>query len=194
MQDLWVPVRDVIVDVKALPVLPPQTVKADAHVDVPIAVQVEPAAFTITPPAGAPRFPTPEKQDTKAPPRGNEWRFGPLDRTIEDPTVYKVEVRFGAGGITSASTFDLTVEPVIVLKAAAFEATKGSPLKLTIEGGTPGFSLDPGDTPAGTTVVLDSPGRTVTVTVNDAPALSTTFVITVKDDTGKKGQRTVTVR
>lgn len=193
-KDLWVPVRDFIVDVKALPVLPARTIASDAHVDVPIAIPVEASAFTITPPAGAPRFPTPEKQDAKAPPRGNEWRFGPLDTLVEDPTIYKVEVKFGTGGITSTSTFDLTVEPVITLKAAAFEATKGTPLELAIDGGTLSFSVDTDDKPDGTTVTIDSAARTVTVTVNDAPALSTTFVVTVKDDRGKKGRRTVTVK
>ncbi|MGC4084821.1 MAG: hypothetical protein QM736_22585 [Vicinamibacterales bacterium] len=107
--------------------------------------------------------------------------------------VYKAEVTFGTGTVTAKSTFDITVNAVMTLKGAgALEATKGTPLTLTIEGGTPDFSVDTDRTLAGTAVSVS--GRTVTVTVSEPPSAATKLVVIVKDDSGRKGRRTITVR
>jgi YD repeat-containing protein len=197
-KDTWVPVRDFLIDVKALPPLPPQTAKYDAFVDVPLPLKVAASAIAITPPAGAPRLNTPEdrgKDPNPANPRGQIWRFGPLGKVVEAAAVYKVEVSFGEGAVTQKAGFDLTIEPIITLTGGgAFEASKGSPLDLAINAGTPAFSLNTESLPAGTAAQLDSPNRKVTITVNDAPAAATKAVITVTDSNGKKGKRTITVK
>ena len=194
-KDLWVPVRDFIVEAKALPAFAAKVSTYDVAVDVDLPMSIEPSAIVITPPAGAPRFPTAEKKNASTTfPRGHVWRFGPLDKVVEDTAVYKVEATFGSGGVTVKGGFDLTINPVITLKAATFEASKGSPLTLTIEGGAPGFSLDTDTEVAGTAVALDSAGRKVTVTVTTAPLSAKKIVVTVTDNNGKKGKRTVTVK
>ena len=43
--------------------------------------------------------------------RGQIWRFGPLDKPVEAPAVYKVEVTFGEGAVTKKVGFDLTIQP-----------------------------------------------------------------------------------
>jgi hypothetical protein len=109
-KDIWVPVRDFLVEVKPLPVLGPKTAASDASVEVDLPLDVKASAIAITPPAGAPRFPTPEKKDRSATfPRGHRWKFGPLDKVVEDPVVYRVEVTFGSGGVTAKAGFDLTI-------------------------------------------------------------------------------------
>jgi hypothetical protein len=198
-KDVWVPVRDFLIEVKPLPALGNQTAKYDSHVDVPLPLTVAASAIVITPPAGAPRMDTPDdrgKDPNPANKRGQIWRFGPLGKVVEDAAVYKVEVTFGdPATVSQKAGFDLTIEPIIRLTAGgAFEASKGSPLELTINDGTPAFSLDTDNLPAGSAAQLDSPNRKVTITVNDAPAAATKAVITITDSQGKKGQRTVTVK
>ena len=39
------------------------------------------------------RLPNPEKKESVA--RGHKWRFGPLDKIIDDDVVYPVEMTFG---------------------------------------------------------------------------------------------------
>ncbi len=195
-KDAWVLVRDFLVDVKPLPPLGNQTKKYDEAVEVELPLDVAPSAITITPPAGAPRFPNPSKKG-KGPthPRGHMWRFGPLDTVVEEAVTYKVEVTFGTGGVTAKGNFDLVIQPIIRLTAGgAFQAVKGTPLELAIVDGAAPFSLDTDNLPAGTVAAIDSPNRKVTITVNDSPPGATKVVVTVTDANGKKGRRTVTAQ
>ena len=194
-KDVWVPVRDFIVQVQDLPPLAAQTVKYDASVEVELAYPVTASKIKLTTPPGKPRFPSPELQGPAASPsRGEIWRFGPLDKVIEDDVVYSVEVNYGSGAVTETRDFDLTVEPIIELTAGgAFEASKGSPLELALAGGNPPFRLRTKNVPEGTQVSLDSPNRKVTVTVDEAPPSPQNITLTITDDDGKKGERTVAV-
>lgn len=195
-KDVWVLVRDFLVDVKALPPLANQTKKYDEPAEVELPLEVAPSAIKITPPAGAPRFPNPSKEG-KGPnhPRGHLWRFGPLATVVEEAATYKVEVTFGSAEVTAKGTFDLVIEPIIRLTAGgAFEASKGSPLELTIEGGAPSFSLDTDNLPAGAAAQLFALERKITITVSDSPASATLVVVTITDGNDKKGRRTLTVK
>jgi hypothetical protein len=195
-KDLWILVRDFIVEVKALPPPAPQTVKYDAFVDVEMPLEIDAAAIVVTPPAGAPRLPNPQKKQS-APnfARGRVWRFGPLDKVVEDAVVYSVEVSFGKLDTIVKSNFNLTVEPIIRLIAGgAFEATTATPLELTIQGGTPAYSLSVANLPSGTQAQLDAAAGKVKITVTTAPSTPTKAEVTITDNNGKKGRRTVTVK
>ena len=196
-KDVWVPVRDFLIEVKDLPKLDPKTAKYDEPVEVKLPLTVNKAAIAMPPPKGAPVIRTLEDLGKDpANPRGQIWRFGPLDEPVEQTAVYKVVVTFGDAPATVTAPFDLTIEPVITLTAGgAFEASKGSPLELAINDGTPAFELSTSTLPAGTTAQLDSPNRKVTITVNTAPAGGEKkVVVTVTDTNGKKGKRTITVK
>ena len=111
-KDIWVPVRDFLIDVKDLPKLDPKTTKHNTPVEVKLPLKVAKSAIAITPPAGAPRMKTPEDLgEDPANKRGQIWRFGPLDKPVEAPAVYKVEVTFGEGAVTKKVGFDLTIQP-----------------------------------------------------------------------------------
>ena len=192
-KDLWIPLRDFIVNVQDLPALANVAKISDEFEDVELPLDVDAAAIAITPPAGAPAFPKPSRRGvgpTFA--RGRIWRFGPLGKTIEDPFVYRVEVTFGKPPITVNRGFDLTINPIITLQragAGAFEATTGTPLELTINGGTAPYTLQTENKPAGTDVTSDFANLRITVTVNAAPPAPQQVIVIVKDSKGKEGRR-----
>ena len=190
------PVRDFIVDVKSLPALAAQTVKSDVFVDVEMPLEIDAAAIVIKPPAGAPRFPNPEKkQPATGFPRGRTWRFGPLAKVIEDNVIYAVEVSFGKLDTIVKQAFNITVEPVIRLTGtAALEATVATPLVLSIVGGTAAYTDDSKNLPAGVRVQVDSVAAKATITVATAPAAPVKVEVVIKDSNGRTGKRTVTVK
>ena len=139
------------------------------------------------------RLPNPEKKESVA--RGHKWRFGPLDKIIDDDVVYPVEMTFGKLDTIVKSNFNLTVEPLIRLVAGgAFEATTATPLELTIQGGTPAYSLSTKNLPAGAQAQLDAGAGKVKITVTAAPPAPAKAAIAITDSNGKKGRRIVTVK
>ena len=203
-KDLWVLVRDFLVEVKELPALAAATVKSNVPHPFDVAIPLlQDAPIRVTPkPAnpGAPRFPDPTKVGaavSAAFPRGERWRVGPLDKVVEDPVVYEVRVTFGRAGHSVAHVFDLTVEPAIHLTHAAgpapFQATAASALVMDIAGGTAPYAASAEGLPAGSRTVIA--GTQVRVEVTAAPAAATAAVVIVRDSSSPKleGRRRIRV-
>jgi hypothetical protein len=187
-------------------VLPPENRASNVvlELDLPIAIAGR-ESISINTPAGAPAFPRPSrKDDSAANPRGEIWELGPLDKVIEDPVVYHVEVTYGTAPNDLTRDFDLRIEPVVHLTAVgggAFEASEAAPLELQITGGSAPYRLEAPNLPDDTTAVITG-GTRIEVTVTpppadpDAPAEPrdpVEVVLEVTDDDGEKGERTITV-
>ena len=190
--DVFVVIRDFLLEVQALPALGPQTRAYDDPLELalPIRLVAGERAITITPPAGLARPPVARAGD--GPGRGERWKIGPLEQPPEEDGVFKVKVTYGRTGNSVDKDFDLTLQPQIrIAGAAGFEARKTAPLTLTITGGGEPYTLASEGMPSGSAAAVA--GSTITVTVTTPPAADTKVVLKVSGG-GKAGRRTVTVK
>lgn len=200
-KDLWIQIREFIVEVNELPALSNATVKSndDHEFHTAIPLRVDDPVVIRSADASAPPFPEAERigPDPNPPnlPRQQKWRVGPLNETIEDPIVYEVKVTFGPDGNTADHTFDLTVQPVIHLTHAAgpgpFQASEATDLLLDISDGQAPFDVEGENLPEGTLVRMD--GGQVRVEVNQQPPTATECVVVVRDTKGLEGRRTIRI-
>ena len=194
--DIWLPVRDFRLRIVDLPVLPAAAITSDAGFDLNLPIPIAgPGSLLITPIGAAPRQLAKTRTGSQGA-RGERWRIGPLSDPIEAPVGYNVEVTYGAPGNIATRAFVLTINPVIALTdaagGAAFEARQGTPLVLTIAGGSAPYTSETQNVPAGSQVRVT--GNRVEVTVTTAPPADQRVTVIVRDSTGKRGRRTVTLK
>ena len=189
---IWLPVRDFHIEVEEPPALPDDDEFADTDYEFELPVQLGgPERVIVTRPANAPQV---EKRRTgNALDRGDRWRLSVTGDVVEEDTVYPVQIRYGRPGHFHDDNFQLTFKARFTLEkdpaVAAYEVSDGSPLELTIQGGTAPFSVE--ESPPGTTVAID--GRTVTIEVTDAPAAAARHEVVIEDDADHRGKRTIRV-
>ncbi|WP_319453023.1 MULTISPECIES: hypothetical protein [unclassified Mycobacterium] len=198
--DIWIPVRDFLIEVTDLPPLPPggtpatMTANGSYDLDLPIKVAGPPSIVVSGALIRASR-------DSDRPPRGERWKFTAAgERFVETAQVVHVIVRYAPG---IERPFDITVNPNFTLDAATFDATQAAPLALTINGGTAPFTVL-AQPPAASRAEAKVVGTTVTVTIAAPPALPPgapppapiapiKWQLKVRDNAGNVGARTITL-
>jgi len=190
--ELWLPVRDAILRVLDLPVLPAASIAAADDLDLALVVRLAgPASIAgVGPAIRASRV-------GDIAPRGERWKIGLKDRrAVADPVDIAVTVSFGDPGGIAQRQFTLTVTPNFSLPrkdgGAVFEATPAAPLVLSASPHSGGLSVAE-QPPAEAKSKIDIAGDDVTITVTAAPAAPVTFDVVVKDGAGRLGMRSVTV-
>lgn len=192
--ELWLPVRDVVLRVLDLPVLPAATIAAADDLDLAVVVKLAgPASIVGT---GAPIR---AQRVGDVAPRGESWKIGLSGRrAVADPVGVAVMVSFGDGSTGLVERpFTLTIAPNFALPrkdgGVLFEATPATPLVLAASAHSGALSVaeqPPGEAKAR----IDIAGDDVTVTVTAAPVAPVTFDVVMKDAAGRLAMRTVTVR
>ncbi|TDE92445.1 hypothetical protein EXU48_12810 [Occultella glacieicola] len=192
--DLFVPVRDFLVRVVDLPVLPDGVIAAAEDFDVDVPVKLSGPAAII--PTGTTL--AVERVEDR-PPRGERWRLHVAGRrAVPEQVVVPVTVRFGTGTGTVDRTFDVTVNPNFTIDkapaVAAYEATPAAPLVLTVTGATGALSVA-NEPPADSRTVVTITGTTVTVTVQGpGPRADTAYDLVLEDGNQRLGIRRITLK
>lgn len=198
---LWIPVRDFVVRITDLPVLPAAAFAAAAEFDLTVPVKLAGRASIV--PTG--NLLSVERVEDVAP-RGEKWRFRLAGRrAVEAARVVPVTVRFGSGAGAVERRFDLTVNPNFTIDkpaaVAAYEVTPAAPLVLTVSGGAGGFRVE-AQPPSSSRASVAVSGATVTVTVAPPPAgapagppaAPVNYDLVLRDSDDHLGVRTVTIR
>jgi YD repeat-containing protein len=177
--DTFVVLRDVLLQVEALPELPDATNAFDApfELTLPIRLVARERGIVITPPAGA-----------TAPPvsligkdgRGEKWKIGPLADPPGDDTEYTVTVTYGRPGNSVDKSFKLTLKPAIKVTGASFDVLPGTPLDLDIARGTPPYTVKLEPALAGLVMTQPAAGK-VRLLASAAPDAVTDVKVMVTD-------------
>jgi hypothetical protein len=195
---LWIPVRDFMVRITDLPVLPAASFAAADQFDLTLPIKVAGRASIV--PTG--NLLAVERVEDVAP-RGEKWRFRLAARkAVEAPRVVPVAVRFGSGAGAVERRFDLTVNPNFTIDkpaaVAGYEVTPAAPLVLTVNGGAGGFTVE-AQPPSASRARVAVSGTTATVTVGPAPAgapaaAPVNYELVLRDSADHLGVRTITIR
>ncbi len=107
--DVFIVVRDILLDVQPLPAIAAQTTQWDApfELTIPIRLAQGVRAITITPPTGIAAPPVKRTGDAG---RGEKWSFGPLPTRPAADAGFNVTITYGRPGNTEARTFVLTMK------------------------------------------------------------------------------------
>jgi len=107
--DVFIVVRDLLVDIQALPAIAAQAAQWDAtfELTLPIRLAQGARAISLTPPAGIAAPPVRRVGDVG---RGEKWAIGPLPARPAADAGFTVTITYGRPGATEARSFVLTMK------------------------------------------------------------------------------------
>jgi YD repeat-containing protein len=177
--DTFVVVRDLMLTVDPLPEIPPAAQAWDQPFELTLPIRLVGGArsIVITPPAGVAAPPVTRIGDQG---RGEKWRIGPLAEPPGEDALFRVVVTYGRPGASVDKPFELRFRPSIGITAAAYDLLAGTPLELTVTGGTPPYTVSTEPVLAGLVVTQPAPDK-VRLESRAAPEAATELSVSIAD-------------
>ena len=182
--DIFVVVRDFLLDVADIPPLPDALTDWNKTFDLVLPLRLAKGVKPVIVPQKA-DSPAPKLERTGDDGRGEKWQVGPLKDALGEDAVYDVTVAFGSVGAPIVRKFKLTLAAQITITSATAEVIPGRPLELTIARGTPPYTIKLTGEPKGMTATQPS-ATTVILLALGAPDADKEARIIVKDSSNPK--------